>query len=278
MKLTHLLVLSLAPLALALDSCAPSGPVSAVSTAAPAITEKHVTVATPDGTTDALLFTPGSPTPAPAVILWADIGGLRPAIADLGRRLAGEGYVVLAPNAFYRTVKLDGTIVSEVDPRTRFTEWRGPATKEAIARDARAYVAFLDGLPQVDRSAKAAAIGYDIGAAYAFYTAQALPDRIGAVAAFHPSGTATARDNSPHLFVGESKAAYYVALSADDDQREPEDKNQFRDEFATAGLSATVVVLSGNHGFALPDNPAHDAVSVAESSLAALSLLQSSAR
>jgi carboxymethylenebutenolidase len=274
-KLTHLLALPLAPLALALGSCAPTGPVAAASAAARAVTEEHVTIATPDGAADALLFAPSRQAPAPAVILWADIGGLRPAIAGLGRKLAGEGYVVLAPNAFYRTVELDGTTVSEVDPRTRLTEWRGPATKEAIARDARAYVAFLDALPKVDRSAKAAAIGYDIGAAYAFYTAQALPDRIGAVAAFHPAGTATARDNSPHLFVGESAAAYYVALSADDDQREPEDKSQFREEFAKAGRPATVVVLSGNHGFALSDNAAYDASSEAESWSATMSLLRS---
>jgi carboxymethylenebutenolidase len=237
-----------------------------------------VTITTPDGVADALLFAPLGSAPAPAVILWTDVGGLRPAIGEIGSRLAAEGYVVLAPNAFYRSVKLDGTSVSDVDARTRFTEWRGKATKEAISRDAKAYAAFLDGLSQVDHAAKVGTLGYDAGASYAFFTAQALPDRVAAVAIFHPAGTATARDNSPHLFVKESRAAYYVALASDDDQREPEDKGQYREEFAKAGLTATVVVLGGKHGFALPDNAAHDAASDAESWRAALALLKSALR
>jgi carboxymethylenebutenolidase len=264
-----------APLALALGGCDATGPARSASAAAASADERHVTIATPDGTADALLFTPAGTRPAPAVILWADVGGLRPAIGQIGRKLAAEGYVVLAPNAFYRSVKLDGTTVSDVDGRTRFTEWRGATTKAAISRDARAYLTFLDGLKQVNHAAKAGTVGYDAGAAYAFFTAQALPERVAAVAIFHPTGTATARDNSPHLFVKESRAAYYVALSADDDKREPEDKAQYRDEFAKAGLTGTVVVLAGNHGFALPDNPAYDAAVDAQSWAAALALLKS---
>ena len=278
MNPTRALGILAASLALALGGCGAPGPARSASDRAVPAGEQHVAIATPDGTADALLFTPANGRPAPAVILWADVGGIRPAIGEIGRKLAGEGYVVLAPNAFYRSVKLDGTTVSDVDTRTRFTEWRGAATKEAIGRDARAYSAFLDGLAQVDHAAKAGTIGYDAGASYAFFTAQALPDRIAAVAIFHPAGTATARDNSPHLFVGESKAAYYVALAADDDKREPEDKGQYRDEFAKAGLTGTVTVLSGNHGFALPDSPAHDAASDSESWAAALALLKPALR
>jgi carboxymethylenebutenolidase len=278
MGVTRFLGLAIGPAALARAGCAVSAPLGPTTQAAGAVSQRHVAITTPDGTADALLFTPPGAAPAPAVILWADVGGLRPAIGEIGRKLAGEGYVVLAPNAFYRSVKLDGSSVSDVDARTRFTEWRGKATKDAIGRDAKAYSAFLDGLPQVDHGAKAGTLGYDAGASYAFYTAQALPNRIAAVAVFHPAGTATARPNSPHLFVKESRAAYYVALAADDDQREPEDKGQFRDEFAKAGLTATVVVLGGKHGFALPDNAAHDAASDAESWRAALALLKTALR
>lgn len=272
-------VLGSALAVLALGGCAYPPDHGGVQTgAAMAASEQHVTVTTPDGTADALLFIPGSGTPAPAVILWSDIGGLRPAVADLGRKLAAEGFVVLAPNEFYRSVTLDGTTVSDVEPGERFTEWRGPATKDAIGRDASAYMAFLDGLPQVDTAKKAGTLGYDIGSAYAFFAAQALPGRIGAVAIFHPTGTATTRDNSPHLFVGQSRAAYYVAIAADDDKREPEDKGQYREEFDKAGLTGTVAVLSGNHGFALPDNAAYDAASDGQAWSAAMALFGSTLR
>ena len=211
--------LGLLPAALALAVALPPAPLQAAShEAAAAVGERHVTVTTPDGVADALLFTPPGKSARPAVILWADIGGLRPAISEVGRKLAAAGYVVLAPNAFYRTVKLDGTAVSDVPIRTRFGDWRKPTTKETIGRDAQAYAAFLDGLPQVNRKAKMGVVGFDVGSAYAFDAAQALPDRIAAVAVFYPMGTATPHDDSPHLFVRESKAAYYVAIAADDAQ------------------------------------------------------------
>jgi len=122
MNVMRTLGLLAAPLALTLGGCGGTGAVHPASGAAVAAGEQHVTITTPDGTADALLFTPAGGRPAPAVILWADVGGLRPAIGEIGRKLAGEGYVVLAPNAFYRSVRPDGTTVSDVDTRTPLTE------------------------------------------------------------------------------------------------------------------------------------------------------------
>ena len=271
--------LGLAPAALALAVAFPPAPLQAASQhAAAAVGERHVTVTAPDGVADALLFTPPGKRARPAVILWADIGGLRPAISEVGRKLAAAGYVVLAPNAFYRTVKLDGTAVSDVPIRTRFGDWRKPTTKETIGRDAQAYAAFLDGLPQVNRKAKMGVVGFDVGSAYAFDAAQALPDRIAAVAVFYPMGTATPHDDSPHLFVRESKAAYYVAIAADDDKREPEDKGQYRDEFAKAHLAGQVDVIDAKHGFSMPDSAAHDAAADAGTWAAMLKLFRARLR
>lgn len=237
--------------------------------------QQQVNISTPDGNAEALLFTPADGK-GPGLVLWADIGGLRPAITNVARKLANEGFVVLAPNAFYRTVRLDGTRASDVDERTRFTEWRGAATDNAIASDSRSYAAFLDARAEVDKTVPIGAVGYDVGSAYGFIMARTVPDRIGAVAAIHPIATATTRNNSPHLFVGQSRAAYYVALATDDDTREPEDKGQYRGEFAKAGLTATVEVLPGSHGFALPDSENYDAASADRSWAQMLSLLRNS--
>lgn len=271
--------LGLVPAALALAVGSHAAPLQAASQSAPAaVAERQVTVTTPDGVADALLFTPPGKAARPAVILWADIGGLRPTIAEVGSKLAAAGYVVLAPNAFYRTVKLDGTAVSDVPIRTRFGDWRKPTTKETIGRDAHAYAAFLEGLPQVNKKAKMGVVGYDVGSAYAFDAAQALPDRIAAVAVFYPMGTATPHDDSPHLFVRESKAAYYVAIASDDDKREPEDKGQYRDEFAKAHLTGQVEVLDAKHGFSMPDSAAHDAAADAGTWAAMLKLFHAKLR
>lgn len=239
----------------------------------PAASERHVTIATPDGSADALLFTPAM-AKAPAVILWADLGGLRPAIAEVGRKLAGEGYVVLVPNAFHRSVALDGTSASTLDFATRNEQWRGTATDERIMADVKAYLAYLDALPQVDTSVKAGAVGYEIGSVHAFLTARVAPDRIAAVAAVQPLAIATARPNSPHLFVKESKAAYYVAIGKDADAREPGDKTDLTTAFAEAGLHGTVEVVASDHGFALADNAKYDPASAAQAWAATVALLR----
>src|SRR5436190_8296067 len=68
------------------------------------VTESEVTVPTPDGTADCYFAHPASGT-APAVLVWPDIFGLRPAFRQMGKRLAESGYSVLVVNPFYRAQK-----------------------------------------------------------------------------------------------------------------------------------------------------------------------------
>src|ERR1700744_6294092 len=74
------------------------------ASAAMAVTERDVTIKTPDGTCDAAFIHPTSGK-HPGVLIWTDIFGLRPSMRDIGKRLAAEGYSVLVPNPFYRTKK-----------------------------------------------------------------------------------------------------------------------------------------------------------------------------
>jgi len=249
-----------------LASCESTPPQSA-SAGAAAVAQTAVNIQMPAGTAEGLLFTPQGRRQWPAVLVWTDLVGLRPAYADLGRKLAAEGYVVLVPDEFYRSARVEGrTSPAPLTPeqsRERATKWTAAISDEASEADAKAYFAYLDALPQVDKTRKAGTIGYQYGAPYAFHTAFAMPDRIGAVAVLHPFRIATTRPNSPHLFVNRSKAAYYVALATVDDAREPDDKTDLRGAFAKAGLNGTVEVLPGNNGFAVADLPAYDAASEA---------------
>jgi len=218
------------------------------------VVERDVLVPTPDGSADAILFHPaGGSGQWPAVLLWPDIMGLRPALREVGRRLAEAGYVVLLPNAFYRSAGR-----GEADVRQRLQSWRAAITPEGFVHDAAAYLAYLDAQPQTDASRKAGTLGYNVGGAYAFRAAAALPDRIGAVASFYGLGVATARPDSPHLFVANSKAAYLVALARNDDAREPQDREDLAAAFRDARLAARVEVYPADHGWCLPDMPAYD--------------------
>src|SRR5205809_2435102 len=68
------------------------------------VTESEVTVVTPDGNADCYFVHPASGA-APAVLIWPDIFGLRPAFRSMGKRLAESGYSVLVVNPFYRAKK-----------------------------------------------------------------------------------------------------------------------------------------------------------------------------
>src|ERR671925_2046579 len=69
-----------------------------------AVTESDVTVKTSDGSADCYFVHPASGT-APGVLIWPDIFGLRPALRQMGKRLAESGYSVLVVNPFYRVKK-----------------------------------------------------------------------------------------------------------------------------------------------------------------------------
>lgn len=263
---------------LALAACA------TVPEAAPAPAQQSVAIATADGSADAVLLLPPGQGAHPAVIVWPDITGLRPAYAEVGRKLANEGYVVLVPNSFYRSVKLDGSAAT-AQPflpfpggSQRAAPMRAAASDEAVIADTRAFVAYLDALPQVDKQRAIGAIGYDVGGAHAFIAARAVPDRIAAVVALHPLAVATARDTSPHLHVNESKASYLVEIAQPDDEREPGDKDDLRTAFAAAGLYAAIEIVPAGHGYAVPDDPAYDAAAAEAAWARTLALLQAALR
>ncbi|MBW8883025.1 MAG: dienelactone hydrolase family protein, partial [Asticcacaulis sp.] len=180
------------------------------------VTRTEVTIATPDGQADAVLFQPARADKWPAVLIWPDIMSLRPVFEDMGRRLAAEGYVVLVPNLYYRVRKapvIDGTFdfANQAD-RDKLTPLRASVTPEGTLRDARAYLAFLDAQPATDTTRKAGAQGYCMGGPLAFRTAAAVPDRIGAVATFHGGGLVTQAPDSPHLLIAQTHAEYLVEI------------------------------------------------------------------
>ena len=60
------------------------------------MTQRDVSIPTPDGTCDASLHTPDGAGPWPAVIMFPDAGGVRATFHDMGQQLADLGYAVLA--------------------------------------------------------------------------------------------------------------------------------------------------------------------------------------
>ena len=217
------------------------------------VVEKDVAVKTADGTSDCALFYPVGQGTWPAVLIWPDIMGLRPAFRDMGRRLAGEGYVVLVVNPFYRSAKApvigDKFDFSNPEQRARLTGYRAAIGDDGADRDSVAYLTFLDAQPQTNKIRKAGVQGYCMGGPLSFRTAAAVPGRIAAVGSFHGGGLVTKNPNSPHLLIPKTNAAYLIAKARNDDAKEPTVKDDLKAAFAAANRTATVEVYAGDHGW-----------------------------
>jgi carboxymethylenebutenolidase len=234
---------------------------TAPAVAASAVVETDLSIETPDGACDAAFIHPASGA-HPGVLIWPDAFGLRPAMREMGRRLAQDGFAVLVPNPFYRLVKAPLYDTAENvdfgDPATRAK--LGPLMGSinapgAAEKDAAVFVAFLDAQSQVDRSRKIGSQGYCMGGALVLRTAATVPERIGAAASFHGGGLVTDKPDSPHLLAPRIRARTYVGVAANDDQRQPEAKDRLRAAFVAANVPTEIEVYPARHGWCVPDMP-----------------------
>lgn len=232
---------------------------SATSAQVP-VTETNVEVKTPDGTCDAVFIHPTTGS-HPGVLVWPDALGLRPAMRDIGKRIAAEGYSVLVPNPFYRSAKApvfdaSFSFQNQADMAKLKQLMGALSTSGAAERDATAYIAFLDAQQQVNKAKKIGTQGYCMGGPLVVRTAAALPDRIGAGASFHGGGLVTETPASPHLLAPKIKARMYFGIAANDDSRQPDAKDKLREAFAAAKVPAEIEVYPGAlHGWCVPDMP-----------------------
>ena len=223
-----------------------------------AVTESEVTVTTPDGTADAYFVHPVTGT-APAVLVWPDIFGLRPAFRQMGKRLAETGYSVLVVNPFYRVRKAPTADSGTTTPIPQLLPLAQALTETTQMTDARAFIGWLDRQASVAKNRKVGTQGYCMGGPIAMRTAAAVPDRVGAVASFHGGGLVTNMPNSPHLQAARTKAQLLIAIAANDDMRSPDEKNVLKETFAKVNLPAEIeVYANAAHGWCPPDSQVYN--------------------
>lgn len=223
---------------------------------------RDVEIKTSAGTADAYFVHPAKGK-HPAVLIWPDIFGLRPAFKEMATRLAESGYAVLVVNPFYRTQRAPTAPehADFTDPKTReaLMALRATLSPDTAKADAKALVGFLDQQSAVDTNRKVGTTGYCMGGPLVLQTAAAVPDRIGAGATFHGGGLATDKPDSPHLLIPGMKAQFLIAIAENDDAKEPEAKNVLREAFAKAKLPAEIEVYAGTkHGWCPTDAAVYD--------------------
>jgi carboxymethylenebutenolidase len=173
------------------------------------------------GSTEAILALPPEGR-GPGVLFVMDAFGLRPRIQEMAERIAGWGYVVLAPNVFYA----DGTVAELAAPEGTQPRWEDVAPRvarlsgAAVASDIDGYVAALRALPEVG-DGPLGAVGFCMGGRVAVRAAGRHPEEIAACAAFHTGGLVTEEADSPHRGLAGARAEFLLAHADNDPSMTP---------------------------------------------------------
>jgi carboxymethylenebutenolidase len=212
-----------------------------------------IQIRTEDGSCPAFVFEASGPS----VLLYMDGIGMRPAIHELGERLAQAGYRVLLPDLYYRIGPYTAPDPKQLfaDPAVR-AEWgarvSATTTADKLMRDTRAYLDYLG-------AAKIGVTGYCMGGRLALTAAALFPDRIAAAAAYHPGQVATDAPDSPHLLASKIKASVYVGGAMEDASFPDEQKRRLEEALTTAGVDHVIETYQARHGWVPSDTPVHDA-------------------
>ncbi len=221
-----------------------------------------IDIETKDGVADAYLARPDGEGSYPGVLLLIDAFGLRPRIEEMADRIAAQGFVVLAPNVFYRAgrapvISLDG--LDDPEKRGEIFQQIMPLmqelTTERIVSDADAYLGKLE---EVARG-PIALTGYCMGGRLGWQIAAAYPRRVAALGAFHTGGLVTEAEDSPHLIAGEISAELYFGFADNDHSMPAESIATLEKALDEASASYVSEVYEGAaHGYTMSDTPAYD--------------------
>ncbi|HSV04544.1 MAG TPA: dienelactone hydrolase family protein [Phenylobacterium sp.] len=226
---------------------------------------QDVSIPTAEGDMRAFVFTPAQGDgPWPAAIIFMDAPAIRPALFDMGQRLADAGYYVLLPDLFWRAgpyPPLDIAKARAGDPEmgALFQKLRGSTDIEKQMADTKACLDFLAKQPQA-KADRVGVTGYCMGGSIALRAAGTFPDRIVAAASFHGGNMATDASSSPHLLAPKVKAKVLVAGADEDGSFDEAQKERLDAALTEAGVDAQVSIWKGcRHGWVPADMPVHNA-------------------
>jgi carboxymethylenebutenolidase len=182
--------------------------------------------------------------------------GIRPAMLEVGERIAKHGFFVLLPDLYYRAGAYEPMDAKSLfsDPeklQTLRTRFMSAATQANIMRDTPAFLDYLGGN-------KIGTTGYCMGGGLSLAAAGHCPDRIAVAASFHGGRLAIDDPTSPHLLAPKIKARVYVAGAIEDASFPDDQKQRLEEALTAAGVRHVVETYPARHGWVPSDTPSHD--------------------
>jgi len=247
------------------------------------VTTTQIQIQTADGACTTEVTTPGGDRGRwPAVVVFYDAGGLRPAQRRIAERIAEGGYLVFQPDLFHRAPPLStllggeptlgamGKVFQDPELRGKFMGgWYGPALAYAnLEKTIGAVLGHIEGRP--DYAGGIGTTGYCMGGNASFRAGTIFGERLAATAAFHPGGLVTDQPDSPHTRARAIKSRVYLGPSKPD--LPPEAEAKLRAELDAGHVRYAIEHYDAGHGYAVDDSPAYDA-KAAERHYAALGKL-----
>ncbi len=222
----------------------------------------NVSIETRDGICPAHVYRPQGREPWPAVLVYMDGLGIRPAMLEIGERLAANGYFALLPDLYYRSGAYEPmnprAIFSDPEQRKMLMEkFMSLASPANVMSDTKYFLDYLAS-QQDAKSGRIATTGYCMGGLMSLTAAGTYPDRIAAAASYHGGRLATDAPDSPHRLASKMQARVYVA-GAIDDQSFPDDmKARLEEALTNAGVDHLIETYPAKHGWVLRDTPVYD--------------------
>ena len=221
-----------------------------------------VSIETRDGVCPAYIYRPTGNGPWPAVLVFMDGLGIRPAMLEVGERLAASGYFVLLPDLYYRSGAYEPmnprAIFSDPEQRKMLMErFMSLATPANVMSDTKYFLDYIGSQPDAKKG-RIGTTGYCMGGLMSLTAAGTYPDRIAAAASYHGGRLATDAPDSPHRLASKIKARVYVA-GAIEDQSVPDDmKARLEEALTGAGVDHRIETYPAKHGWVLRDTPVYD--------------------
>ncbi len=223
----------------------------------------RIAITTKDGKCPSYVYRPTGSGPWPAVLVFMDGIGIRPAMLEVGERLASHGYFVLLPDLFYRAGPYEPmdaqTVFTDPEKRKILTEKFFPhASQAGIMSDTEAFLDYLAAEADV-KPGGIGTTGYCMGGLMSLAAAGTYPDRIVATASYHGGRLATDAPQSPHLLASKIKSRVYIAGALEDASFPDDMKARLEVALTTAGVDHKIETYQAKHGWVLRDTPAYDA-------------------
>jgi len=219
--------------------------------------EERVELGTADGEMTTFVFHPEEGGPFPVVLYLMDAPSIRPVLCDMASRLATTGYYVMLPYLFYRGGPYREFGQSDEDMHAR-RDLMATVTMTGIVTDAEAMLAHAATDPAAG-DGPVGAIGFCMSGRLTMALAQAMPDRVAAIASIHGGWLVTDEADSPHRHVDRIRAEAYFGW-ADEDPTAPREGVEVLDRALTeAGVRHRIDFMEGAvHGFAPPGSERYD--------------------